>query len=479
MPDLLGVTNPVPGHDNANINRNMPTIPNDPRVQNATDPTRVSGPDNRTERQDSGDAAGSERTLRYDSNFLTFLQRLSETPGLAQSMGEVLRAYQGTVVTSGMGEGMAVDMAKLLEMLRVDEEGLADFLKNQLEAGSRFSGPLFTLLREAYGTSSSEVLKGSILQFLKRYNDYSSSQHVQGGLLRILTQLTRAIPASWGSQLLDLVSQLEGKLASGDRAGSLKLLQGSILPFLAGYTSRTNDMGLSRTLISMLALEVARYENGSREGLLQSFHQLSSNAALRERLGGLSDAALLHLVEHGRYAKAAGADEFAEQLARTAQRALRGGAGAEAQDAFRNILSAFLVNESVYMPLTHLVLPLEWEGRMAFSELWVDPDAEENLKNGRGHEDNTIRFLFKIDIQGLGFFDMVLTCRRDDVDVQLYCPPSTAPFTGTFQGELTRILSENGMKPNAVQVRPMEKPLAISAVFPKIFEGENSINVKA
>ena len=91
MPDLLGVTNPVPGHDNANINRNMPTIPNDPRVQNATDPTRVSGPDNRTERQDSGDAAGSERTLRYDSNFLTFLQRLSETPGLAQSMGEVLR----------------------------------------------------------------------------------------------------------------------------------------------------------------------------------------------------------------------------------------------------------------------------------------------------------------------------------------------------------------------------------------------------
>ena len=117
MPDLLGVTNPVPGHDNANINRNMPTIPNDPRVQNATDPTRVSGPDNRTERQDSGDAAGSERTLRYDSNFLTFLQRLSETPGLAQSMGEVLRAYQGTVVTSGMGEGMAVDMAKLVAVL--------------------------------------------------------------------------------------------------------------------------------------------------------------------------------------------------------------------------------------------------------------------------------------------------------------------------------------------------------------------------
>ena len=41
-----------------------------------------------------------------------------------------------------------------------------------------------------------------------------------------------------------------------------------------------------------------------------------------------------------------------------------------------------------------------------FSELWVDPDAEENLKQGREGRDNTIRFLFKMDIQGLGFLDM-------------------------------------------------------------------------
>ena len=96
MPDLLGVTNPVPGHDTGNINRNLPNVPNDPRIQNAPDPTRVSGPDNRTERQDNGDAAGSEHTLRYDSNYLTFLQRLNDTPGLAQTMTEILRYYQGT-----------------------------------------------------------------------------------------------------------------------------------------------------------------------------------------------------------------------------------------------------------------------------------------------------------------------------------------------------------------------------------------------
>ena len=477
MPDLLGVTNAVPGNDANLINRNMPSIPYDPRVQNATDLNRVSRPDNRSERQDAGET-GSQ-AARYDSNFITFLQRMSETPGLARTMAELLRSYQGTRVSSGMEEGIAVEMSALLEMLKMDEKAFSAFFRSQMDLSRRFSGPLFNILREAFGNSGSEVLRGNILQFLKRYSDYSSSQHVQGNLLRTLTRLTRAIPASYGNQLLAMVSELEGKMGAGDRSGALKLLQGSIMPFLAGYTSRTNDMGLSRALISLLALDVARYESGSKEGVMQAFRQLGGSAMLREKLGGVSEVDLLRLLERSRFGQASGSDRFADQLAQTAQRALRGGSGAEVQDAFRNIVSAFLINESVYMPLTHLVLPLEWQGKMMFSELWVDPDAENNLKNGRGDRDNVVRFLFKLDIQDLGFFDIVLTCQRENVDLQIFGPPAVADFAGTVQGEMGRILSENGLKPVGVQVQAMERPLDVSAVFPKIFEGENSINVSA
>ena len=283
MPDLLGVTNAVPGNDANLINRNMPSIPNDPRVQNATDLNRVSRPDNRAERQDAGET-GSQ-AARYDSNFITFLQRMSETPGLARTMAELLRSYQGTRVSSGMEEGIAVEMSALLEMLKMDEKAFSAFFRSQMDLSRRFSGPLFNILREAFGNSGSEVLRGNILQFLKRYSDYSSSQHVQGNLLRTLTRLTRAIPASYGNQLLAMVSELEGKMGAGDRSGALKLLQGSIMPFLAGYTSRTNDMGLSRALISLLALDVARYESGSKEGVMQAFRQLGGSAMLREKLG--------------------------------------------------------------------------------------------------------------------------------------------------------------------------------------------------
>ena len=477
MPDLLGVTNPVPGHDNSNVNRNIPVSPNDTRIQNAPDPSRVSRPDNRTERQDTGDSSGSQ-ALRYDSNFAAFLQRMAATPGMGESLRTLFAMYEGKVVSSGIEEGLASEMGALLNMLKMDESQLGKFLFSQMANGTRFGGALFDLLRSAYASSGSEAVRNNILQFLKKYGDYSSTDHIQGNLLRTLTKLTRAIPASWGSQLLPMVSQLEGKLNAGDRAGALKLLQGSILPFLSGYTSKTNDMGLSRTLISMLALDISRYESGSEEGLLQAFHQLTSSPGLREKLGGLSDEALLNLLDSTSFAKAAEGDQFASQLAQAAQRALQGGAKNEVQEAFRNIVSAFLVNESVHMPLNHVLLPLEWDGKMAFSEMWVDPDAEENLKRGRGERPNTLRFLFKIDIQGLGFFDMVLACQGERVDVQVFCPEKVAPFTQLVQGELSRILTDNGLSAGAVQVQRMDRPLTISGVFPKIFEGENSINVK-
>ena len=478
MPDLLGVTNPVPGHDSNNVNRNMPVSPNDPRIQNAPDPSRVSRPDNRSERQDTGDASTGSQALRYDSNFGAFLQRLMNTPEMGNSLATLFALIEGKVVSSGIEEGLAAEMGALLNMLKMDESQLGKFLLSQLANGTRFGGALFNLLREAYSSSNSEAVRNNILQFLKKYGDYSSTPHLQTNLLRTLTKLTRAIPASYGSQLLPMVSQLEGKLTAGDRAGALKLLQGTILPFLSSYTSKTNDMGLSRTLISMLALDVSRLENGSEEGLLQAFHQLNSSPGLRDRLSGLTDEALLRLLNSTSFAKASEGDQFAAQLARAAHAALQSGAGTEAQEAFRNIVSAFLVNESVHMPLNHVLLPLEWDGKMAFSEMWVDPDAEENLKRGRGGRENVLRFLFKIDIQNLGFFDMVLTCQGEKVDVQVFCPERVAPFSQMVQGELSRIITDNGLTANAVQVQQMTRPLTISGVFPRIFEGENSINVK-
>ena len=49
---------------------------------------------------------------------------------------------------------------------------------------------------------------------------------------------------------------------------------------------------------------------------------------------------------------------------------------------------------------------------------------------------------------------------------------------GSPFGVPNRIITDNGLSAGAVQVQRMDRPLTISGVFPRIFEGENSINVK-
>lgn len=476
MADLLGATNPVPGYDPA-ATRAVPISPNDTQIQNIPDPTRVGRPDARTDQQDAA-KPGESSVPKFGSNFQSFLQRLRDTPDLTQTMIRLIFGRQGTVVTSNLSSGLAVDLSRFLEMLKLNESQFMQFLSNQLGSANRFGGALFAFLRQAYQSTDLESMKGDILQFVKRFGDFSSTGHIEGNLLRNLQQTAQHMPASWANKLINLTAQLQNGIAAGDRAGNLKLLQGEILPYLKAYCERTNDMGTPRELLRLLSLDISRYESGSEAGLIQDFRQLNNYSILKEKLGDLDDKTLLQLLKDSPFAKAARENHFADQLAAATARALKGEGGAEMQEMFRAIMNAFLINESVYMPLTHLIIPLDWNGQMMFSELWVDPDADREEGKSREGEPNTLRFLFKMDIQSLGLFDMVLTYQGERVDLQVACPDRVAPFAGLVQGELTRILTENGLQAGAVQVSKLEKPLTISQVFPKLFQGRRSVDVR-
>ena len=474
MADLLGATNPVPGYDNTITNRNIPVSPDNTQIQNVPDPSRVTGADNRTEQQDSGQAGAGQ--IRYDSNFQTFLQQLRRSPGATQSLSSLL-VREGTVVASGMSEGIAEEISQAMALLKMDQGELLQFLSAQMKAGTRFSGALFALLRNAYARAGSDGVRGDILEFLKSYSDYSSTAHIEGNLVRNLAGMADAMPASWGDKLRELLAQLENGIAAGDRRGNIALLQQEVFPFMSAYVSQTHDMGTPRELLSLLALDLARYENGSEDKLTEAFRQLAGYGTLKGMLGGIDDRALLKLLQGSQVSKDSPAAQFADHLAAAAARALRGEGSAEVQQTFRNLVSAMLINESVYMPLNHLLIPVELDGRKLFSELWVDADAEEK-KGGKGQGEKCMRFLFKLDVQDVGLFDVILTSREKEVDVAVACPPGVAPFSRQIEQAVSQILARNDLTPAGVSVRKMERPVTLTEVFPKIFEGKNSVNVK-
>ena len=470
MPDILGATNPVPGYDKAAVNRNLPVSPENTQIQNIPDPTRVGRTDGRTERQDS--TLQGDGRVRYDSNFQTFLQRLQETPGMAESLSRIF-GWDRTEVSSGISAGMAEEMSRVLEMLQMDAAQLLEFLKGQARTGTQFHGALFALLRSAYVKAASDGMRSDILNFLKCYIDYSSTAHLEGNILRNLGDMADAMPASWAEKLREMTARLENGIAAGDRRGNVLLLQRELFPYMADYVGRTHDMGLPRDLLTMLSLNAARYENGTEERLLETFHQLSGYAAFKDQLKGIDGQSLLALLRSSRFDGESSAVRFANSITAAVQRAMRGECSAEMQQAFQSLMGAILVNESVYMPVNHYLLPLMWNHRALFSELWVDPDAESDggrAGNGRRH---TMRILFKMDVQPLGLFDIVLNSRGNEVDIQVSCPERAVPFSRQIEQSISQILERNGLSPTQVMVRKLERPITLTEAFPKIFERKN------
>ena len=241
------MTNPAPVYDGNNNTHALPTAPkpNDTTIQNIPDPTRVGRADARTDQKNAGDALESQ-VLRYDSNLQFFLQALREAPDVQAELARAITWLKGLVVMPGLTQGVAEEMSQFLEMLHLDADGFKQFFLDQMAAGNRFSGPLLSILRQAYQSTPSQNVREGILSFLKRYSDFSSTGHIAGNLSRILRQLPEYMPKSWGGKLLELSAGLENSLQAGDRAGALKLLQGQIVPYLASYVERTHDLGTAR-----------------------------------------------------------------------------------------------------------------------------------------------------------------------------------------------------------------------------------------
>lgn len=143
--------------------------------------------------------------------------------------------------------------------------------------------------------------------------------------------------------------------------------------------------GRCRGLLSLLILQVARYENGSEEQMLQAFRQMEGYGGVLGGLNQLDDAAILKLLRENEFSKAGGSS-FADALTQTAARALQGTYGPDVRDAFSEVIRAMLVNQSVYLPVNHLFFPLEWDGKAAYSELWVDPNAKGRKGDGTAQD---------------------------------------------------------------------------------------------
>ena len=133
-----------------------------------------------------------------------------------------------------------------------------------------------------------------------------------------------------------------------------------------------------------------------------------------------------------------------------------------------------LLNESVYLPLMHLLIPFQYQGKDVMSEMWLDPDADRELED----EERKIKMLLRFDIQSLGKFEMVMALQGRQVDMRLYVPESLTGEKDSIQEHITGILKKNNLGLDRLLVEKKTKDVRVEEVFREIRQKERTINVR-
>ena len=107
--------------------------------------------------------------------------------------------------------------------------------------------------------------------------------------------------------------------------------------------------------------------------------------------------------------------------------------------------------------------------------MWVDPDDG----HSGGQEEASPRLLIKMDVEGLGAFDLLISGSGGKTAMQVNCPRQVAAFSGDISRDLGEILQRNGLTPGDIRVSAMRSPMSISDAFPNLFqEVKNGVDVK-
>ena len=480
MANILQVTTPNLNTDN----RNMQS-PIDPRaagdnaaVRNAVDPTRVVRADGRDGEQ-AGDSAQNDvlGAINYESNYSAFIKGLGESQDLAQALERLLFTDTSIIQASGNTEITAL-VDQFLMSLRMDSpEDLLQFLQGQQELQARFSGEFFHKIRTLMTQSSSESLKDAILAFLKGYNNYASGSHLLQQMHSLTEDIEQLMLRSFREEFRELARAMNWDAANGDTSENAGVLNGRLIPFLSRYISQTHDYGAVRDATMLLIFNAVRYQNGDEGRLLQLFDRMLDDRDFARLFQGEEQSTLEQLLQTGADAAAAQKPvmaEFADSLAKLLLHGANGQAGLENVQQFYTIMNGMLMNESVYMPLLHFMIPFQYEDNNVVSEMWIDPDA----RRGSAEEGRKIKLFLKFDIQSLGKFELVMTLQDRESKMQLFVPPHLAKQDKQIQTDVSEILKKNGIRLGQFSVYGRVRDRKVTEVFPEIREKETTINVR-
>jgi len=497
------------------------------------DPARVT---ERNSTDNSDQNSGLQFLLNQKSVFQRFISQLQQTPGLSQTLKQVMAGASkgGNVFQSDAR--LDVLIRQLNAQTQMEPGDILENLRYQDINATKFSGEMFRMFRQLLmreqGRESGEF-EAVLGRFLKDYANYFSVPHSMASIVNGLNNVADYMTRSFAEELQKITRQIEGLQMSVEsqieaaakpdsftnvsfsreepalEAGqstlklqdfdaepqsapadavdmekpvreSLRLLKESVLPLLSKYIGKTHDYGRIRTEITQLVDDISRLNITSRDSLLDSMDKLLNYCyySLHMPLAEVNRmrSILLEQVGNGG-AGMTDKNTFASALTRLVQEGSRADRPESERTVFQGIARSLLLDNSVYMPLIHLFLPVTVMDRFLFTELWIGKDAPYEGGTGASEAERTSKIFLTFDISGLGYFEAVLLLSGKKVTADFRCPDSLKKRLPEIQSRISGILHHNGLSAESVSVAGLSKPRNVAEVFPNLYERAGGINV--
>lgn len=409
--------------------------------------------------------------IHFESNVQNFLSRLSQGMSLSKELNELFFRDLGTAAEISDPETDALYQALLKEMDLQNPEQLMEFMDSINRSQRGFAGDFFQSMQSILSAPVSQQLKDEVFQFVKSFDNMSAGPHLLVQLKDIGNDLTQLIVPSARQQFTALLNEINWEETPGNTERNAKVMNEKIIPFLAKYISKNHHYGAVRTASAFFVLYAAKYENGDQARLRTAFARLLKNASFRSYFQKDPEESFQELVKQAEQ-KQMGESRFPELFAEMLERGAEGKAGGDSIERYMSVLNSLLMNESVYMPLLHMLIPFHYQDKNVVSEMWVDPDAEDESIN------KVQRFFVKFQIEDKGSFELVSTVKDASVSMQMFIPHELTMDSEQMNQDIQEILKRNGLKVKSLLITGKERDLRVDEVFPKIRERAKSINVK-
>lgn len=479
MSNVLKVTTSVSDYNRVDGSKNLADNAEKLRMQNPAALTQAQDVerDNPSTKNGQYDEQGALKD--YSSNLSQFIQKMGKMTPMAQTFSKLLFENLDFLIGTENKETMTPAVTKFLSMIQAEDmESVLSALKSQVNQSVRYKGVFFDVMRRIFHETDSVELKGKILDFMRRCTDMQSGQHIMENIRNDLRTTENYMFQSAKGRIQNLMEKLQfgSALTNGDVAHNVKVLKEEVLPFLNEYITKTHDRGPLRDAAARLASNIARYENGDGDKVKELFKQILDFGTSQKYLKGMESDRIIDFLKQTDFEKTIAKDTWNDQFLQIVKETMSGKAGLDSKAVFQDFMQSVLLNESVFMPMLHIMLPIEYEGTKLFSEMWIDPDAE-NSQSGSMKE-RAVKLLVKFEIQDVGFFDLYLLYKDGKVEMQLDYPEELKVDQKEIREQMNQIMARNGLSFSSLVLEKGMPPIPLFEAFPKLLERKNTINVK-